>query len=98
MLRNKWTGLARDMKGWARDIRLGELMKLIPDDEIVMIFDDDSWRPDYPEDRALWDGTAGDWWKEKSTVTDMPQMHVLWFQARETEDTVGPVIMIVCML
>ena len=90
MLRNKWMGLARD-------IRLGELMKLIPDDEIVMIFNDDSGSPDYPEDRALYDGTAGDWWKEMSTVTDMPRMHVLGFQARETEDTVGPVIMIVCM-
>ena len=88
IFKNRWQSVTRE-------IRLGELMKLIPEEEFVMIFDyaagTDGWR----EEDALFDGQVLDWWKEKATTTDMLRMRVLGFQARELETVAGPVIMIV---
>lgn len=87
-MRNRWMNVIRE-------IRLGELMKLIPEDEFVIVFDEGAGKDGYQEEDAIYNGQVLDWWKEKATTTDMPRMHVLGFQARETESVVGPVIMIV---
>lgn len=87
-IKNRWMSVVRE-------IRLGELMKLIPDDEFVIIFDDLAGADGFQEEAALFNGQVEDWRKEKATVTDMPRMRVLGFQARELETVAGPVIMIV---
>ncbi|MBP3720120.1 MAG: hypothetical protein J6J41_02195 [Clostridia bacterium] len=80
----------------AREIRLHELMKLIPDDEFVMIFESGAGRDGFQEEDAIFNGQVSDWWAEASVVkSDMPRMYVLGFQARETETVIGPVTMIV---
>lgn len=81
----------------AREIRLEELMKLIPDDEFVIIFDDLAGANGFREEDALFDGMVLDWWKDEAArlVTDAHKRRVLGFQARELETVAGPVIMIV---
>ena len=79
----------------AREIRLRELMKLIPDDEFVMIFKSDAGQDGFREEDAIFNGQVIDWWVECVATPDMLRMYVLGFQARETETVVGPVIMIV---
>ena len=86
--RNRWMNLVRE-------IRLGELMKLIPDDEFVIIFEDTVGVSEYREEDALFNGTVLDWWKDMATVTDIQKMRVTGFQVRELADTVGSGIMIV---
>lgn len=87
-MRTRWLNVVRE-------IRLGELMKLIPDDEIVIIFNDQAGADGFREEDALYNGEVLDWWKERAAGTDMPRMRVTGFQARELTDTVGPAIMIV---
>lgn len=87
-LKNRWMSVVRE-------IRLGELMKLIPDDEIVMIIDEKDVREGCQEEAALFNGEVLDWWKEAATTTDMAGLRVMGFRAVELADTVGPVTMIV---
>jgi len=92
-IRTRWASLARE-------IRLEELMKLIPDDEFVIIFDDLAGANGFREEDALFDGMVLDWWKDEAArlVTDAHKRRVLGFQARELETVAGPVIMIVTEL
>lgn len=87
-IKNRWMSVVRE-------IRLGELMKLIPDDEFVIIFDDLAGADGFQEEAALFNGQVEDWWKEEAAVADEARMRVLGFQARELETVAGPVIMIV---
>lgn len=93
-MRNMWTNVIREMNA-IREIRLGELMKLIPDDEFVIVFDEKAGESGYQEEDAIYNGQVLDWWKEISITTDMPRMCVLGFQARTLESVSGPVTMIV---
>ena len=88
--RNRWMNLMRE-------IRLDELMKLIPDDEFVIIFDDLAGANGFREEDALFDGQVMDWWEEKAArlAMDAHKRRVLGFQVRELETVAGPVIMIV---
>ncbi len=90
IFKNRWQGLLRE-------IRLEELMKLIPDDEFVVIFDDLAGANGYREEDALFNGQVADWWEDKAArlATDAHKRRVLGFQARELETVAGPVIMIV---
>ena len=85
-MRNGWMSLTRE-------IRLGELMKLIPDDEIVIIFRDNADLND--EDQAIYNGTVLDWWKDEAAAHEIQRLPVNGFQARELKDTIGPGTMIV---
>lgn len=89
-MQNRWQSVVRE-------IRLEELMKLIPDDEFVVIFDDLAGANGYREEDALFNGQVADWWEDKSVrlATDAHKRRVLGFQARELETVAGPVIMIV---
>lgn len=82
-----------------REIRLRELMPLIPEDEFVIIFDYTAGANGYQEEDALFNGQAMDWWKDwwkkDAPVGDALKMRVLGFQARELETVAGPVLMIV---
>lgn len=90
IFKNRWQGLLRE-------IRLEELMKLIPDDEFVVIFDDLAGVNGYREEDALFNGQVADWWEDKAVrlATDAYKRRVLGFQTRELETVAGPVIMIV---
>lgn len=90
IFKNRWQSVVRE-------IRLEELMKLIPDDEFVIIFDDLAGANGFREEDALFDGMVLDWWKDEAArlVTDAHKRRVLGFQARELGTVAGPVIMIV---
>lgn len=90
IFKNRWQSVVRE-------IRLEELMKLIPDDEFVIIFDDLAGANGFREEDALFDGMVLDWWKDEAArlVTDAHKRRVLGLQARELETVAGPVIMIV---
>lgn len=92
IFKNRWQWLLKE-------IRLEELMKLIPDDEFVIIFDDLAGANGYREEDALFNGQVADWWKDRdenlATATDAHKRRVLGFQTRELETVAGPVIMIV---
>ena len=83
--RNRWMSLNRG-------IRLGELMKLVPDDEMVIVFQDDTDLND--EGAALFNGEVRDWWKDDA-VQEMARKQVNGFQTRELADTIGAAIMVV---
>lgn len=87
--KNRWQQLLRE-------IRLEELMKLIPDDEFVVIFDDLAGVKGYREEDALFNGQVADWWEDKAVrlVTDAHKRRVLGIQTWELETVAGPVIMI----
>ena len=88
IFKNRWQSVVRE-------IRLGELMKLIPDDEFVIIFDDLAVGNGFQEEDALFNGQVLDWWKEEAAVAEAARMRVLGFQARQLETVAGPAIMIV---
>lgn len=90
IFKNRWQGLLRE-------IRLEELMKLIPDDEFVVIFDDLAGANGYREEDALFNGQVAGWWEDKAVrlATDAHKRRVLGFQTRELETVAGPVVMIV---
>lgn len=88
IFKNKWQSVARE-------IRLRELMQLIPEEEFVIVFDYTAGANGYQEEDALFNGQVQDWWKEEAAVADALKMRVLGFQARELETVVGPVVMIV---
>lgn len=89
-IRTRWVNLVRE-------IRMHELMKLIPDDEFVIIFDDMAGANGFREEDALFNGQVKDWWEDTALrlATDEHKRRVLGFQARELETVAGPVIMIV---
>lgn len=84
-MKNRWVKTLRE-------IRLTELMKLLPDDEIVIIFGV-SADPD-DEDQALYNGTVIDWWKELAATGEMEKLRVNGFRSVELRDTIGPCTMI----
>ena len=90
IFKNRWQCLLRE-------IRLEDLMKLIPDDDFVVIFDDLAGAKGYREEDALFNGQVADWWEDKAVrlATDAHKRRVLGFQTRELETVAGPVIMIV---
>ena len=79
----------------AREIWLRDLMRLIPEDEFVIVFDYGAEAKGFREEDALYNGQVADWWKEEAAVADALRMRVLGFQARELETVAGPVVMIV---
>ena len=87
---NRWQGLLRE-------IRLEELMKLIPEEEFVIIFDYAAGEKGYREEDALFNGQVADWWEDEAVrlATDAHKRRVPGFQAWELETVAGPVIMIV---
>ncbi len=89
-MQNRWQSVVRE-------IRLEELMKLIPDDEFVIIFDDLAGANGFREEDALFDGQVMDWWEDKAArlAMDAHKRRVLGFRAQELETVAGPVIMIV---
>lgn len=85
-MRNRWMKVLRE-------IRLNELMKLIPDDELVIIFRDTADLND--EGQALFNGQVMDYWKDLACTDEMQRAWVNGFQSRELTDTIGPGTMIV---
>ena len=77
-----------------KEIRLEDEMKLLPDDEIVIIFrdTDEVWDPE----QAIFNGEVRDYWKEKSeeALAQRVTKKVVRMETRYLEDTVGAVIMI----
>ena len=77
-------------------IRLKELMRLIPNDEFVIIYTPlKEFNEKFREEEALFNGQAGDWWKETFEKAAMREMVVVGFKASELETVAGPVILIV---
>lgn len=94
VMKNRWMSVVKE-------IRLGELVKLIPDDEFVIIFDALAGAAGYPEEDAMFNGQAADWWSDLSNVqagkvnVDLNRWRVVGICGRELETVAGPVIMIV---
>ena len=80
-----------------REMALDELMKLIPDDEFVIIFDDMAGGKGFREEDALFNGQVMDWFADMSIriTTDSHKRRVIGIQTRELETVAGPVIMLV---
>ena len=75
-------------------IRLGDLMRLIPDDEFVIIFHDlDS--PDYREEDAIFNGLAADWWRSSHENRGIGVWRVIYVSPCELPTVSGPVLMII---
>ena len=92
-MQNRWQSVVRE-------IRLDELMKLIPDDEFVIIVDDMAGMDGFREEDALFNGQVMDWFADtaaRSTI-DSYKRRVIGIQTRELETVAGPVIMIVTEL
>ena len=85
-MRNRWQS--------ARAVRLWDMVKMIPDDEFVIIFDDKADESGYQEKDAIFNGEVRDFWKDPAAEA-LRKTYVLGLQARELEDTVGPATMIV---
>ena len=84
---NRWMNLIRE-------IRLDELMKLVPDDEIVVVYDEKADVLDREE--AIFDGEVAEYWK---TVAANPAVRTYLYKVceirpMELDDTVGPVLQI----
>ena len=74
-----------------KEIRLHEVMKLIPEDEIVIVgFEGDE------TEGAVFNGEVGDYWKirEEQELAKLVTLHVVRMETGYTEDTEGAVIMI----
>ena len=80
-----------------REMALDEMMKLIPDDEFVIIFDDLAGGKGFREEDALFNGQVMDWFADMDIriTTDSHMRRVIGIQTRELETVAGPVIMIV---
>ena len=80
-----------------REMALDEVMKLIPDDEFVIIFDDLSGVKGYREEDALFNGQVMDWFADMAMriTTESHKRRGIGIQTRELETVAGPVIMIV---
>lgn len=77
-------------------IRLKELMRLIPNDEFVIIYTPlKEFGKKFREEEALFNGQAGDWWEATAENAAMREMVVVGFKASELETVAGPVILIV---
>lgn len=79
------------------EMALDELMKLIPDDEFVIIFDDMARMDGFREEDALFDGQVMDWFADTAAriAIDSYKRRVIGIQTRELETVAGPVIMLV---
>ena len=80
-----------------REMTLDELMKLIPDDEFVIIFDELAGGKGFREENALFNGQVMDWFADMAIriTTDSHKRRVIGIQTRELETVAGPVIMLV---
>lgn len=80
-----------------REMALDEVMKLIPEDEFVIIFDDLAGGKGFREEDALFNGQVMDWFADMDIriTTDSRMRRVIGIQTRELETVAGPVIMIV---
>ena len=88
MRRNRWQKLIRE-------IRLNELMKLIPDDETIVIFNESAEAGGFREEDALFSGTVEEYWKEKAALKEFQKDEVAGFQSRYLDDFIGTAVMIV---
>ena len=88
MRRNRWQKLI-----W--EIRLNELVKLIPDDETIVIFNESAEAGGFREEDALFSGTVEEYWKEKAALTEFQKVEVAGFQSRYLDDFIGTAVMIV---
>ena len=90
IFKNRWQSVVRE-------IRLDELMKLIPDDEFVIIVDDMAGMDGFREEDALFNGQVMDWFADTAAriTIDSYKRRVIGIQTRELETVAGPVIMIV---
>lgn len=89
-IRNRRTNVIREMA-------LDEMMKLIPDDEFVIIFDDLAGMKGFREEDALFNGQVMDWFADMAMriTMDSYKRRVIGIQTRELETVAGPVIMLV---
>ena len=80
-----------------REMALDEMMKLIPDDEFVIIFDDLAGMKGFREEDALFNGQVMDWFADMDIriTMDSYKRRVIGIQTRELETVAGPVIMLV---
>lgn len=88
MRRNRWQKLIRE-------IRLNELVKLIPDDETIVIFNESAEAAGFREEDALFSGTVEEYWKEKAALKEFQKIEVAGFQSRYLDDFIGTAVMIV---
>lgn len=90
-------GLQNRRMNVIREMALDELMKLIPDDEFVIIFDDLAGMKGFREEDALFNGQVMDWFADTAMriTTDLHKRRVIGIKTRELETVAGPVIMIV---
>ena len=90
-------GLQNRRMNVIREMALDELMKLIPDDEFVIIFDDLAGMKGFREEDALFNGQVMDWFADTAMriTTDSYKRRVIGIKTRELETVAGPVIMIV---
>lgn len=88
MRRNRWQKLIRE-------IRLNELVKLIPDDETIVIFNESAEAGGFREEDALFSGTVEEYWKEKAALKEFQKIEVAGFQSRYLDDFIGTAVMIV---
>ena len=90
-------GLQNKRMNVIREMALEEMMKLIPDDEFVIIFDDLAGVKGFREEDALFNGQVMDWFADTAAriTIDSYKRRVIGLQTRELETVAGPVIMIV---
>ena len=88
MRRNRWQKLI-----W--EIRLNELVKLIPDDETIVIFNESAEAGGFRKEDALFSGTVEEYWKEKAALKEFQKDEVAGFQSRYLDDFIGTAVMIV---
>lgn len=90
-------GLQNRRMNVVREMALDEVMKLIPDDEFVIIFDDLAGVKGFREEDAMFNGQVMDWFADMAMriTTESHKRRVIGIQTRELETVAGPVIMIV---
>ena len=88
MLRNRWQSLSREIPLW-------ELIKLIPDDEFVVIFHQLSEGTGFQEADAVFNGQVVDWWREEAAIARLMKMRVVGIRPCELETVAEAVTMIV---
>jgi hypothetical protein len=88
MRRNRWQKLIRE-------IRLHELVKLIPDDETIVIFNESAEAGGFREEDALFSGTVEEFWKDKTVLKEFQKVYVAGVQSSYLDDFIGTAVMIV---
>lgn len=87
MRRNRWWKLIQE-------IRLNELVKLIPDDETIVIFNENAEAGGYREEDALFSGTVEEFWKDKTVLKEFQKVYVAGVQSSYLDDFIGTAVMI----